>query len=808
MFTYLWIFVGSMLLTSDYYLPQNPPVTTGTTVTFTIEYAGTDTPFIAWDFGDGSGLGSYKKSLTASHTFYAPGAYRVYARIMGEEIPVSVVQTITSPLSHPTPTHSSTITIDTASGRVWVVNADNNSVTCIDTETYEKIAEVQVGKHPRTIDIDRSGNAWVTNEDDATVSIVNALGNVVKNVSLPYASRPYGVCFDPQGNYAYVTLQATGKLLKVDASTHEIISEAEVGRSPRGIAVSSDGSMVYVTQFISSEKEGLVRKINAVSMMLEKEISLPFDTTPDFEDKGRGVPNYISSITISPDGKTTWVPCKKDNVARGLLRDGQELTFDNTVRTIASKIDLETGEEDLSSRIDFNDSDLACAVEFSPYGNIAFVAVQGNNRVHVVDAYNNARIGSIVNTGLAPQGMVLNADGSKLFVHNFMSRTVKVYNTESIVLSNNFDHPELATISTVSEELLSQEVLEGKQLFYNAEDTRMTFAGYISCASCHLDGGSDERVWDFTDRGEGLRNTHSLHGRRGTGMGNVHWTANFDEIQDFENDIRNAFKGSGFLPDSIFNSGTVNDPLGSKKAGLSRELDALAAYVNSLDKVHPSPFREADGSLTADGQQGKILFSELGCGNCHKGTDFTDRAEGLLHDVGTLLPSSGKRRNETLTGIATPTLKGIWETAPYLHDGSAASLKDVLITRNAEGKHGATELLTEMQLDQLISYLLQIDESEYGGIPTATVKPESGINLIQISPNPAREKIEIKIDNINQESGRVEIRTVSHQLVYLTFVDHHQERVMVDISNLRDGIYFVSFFSGERRSIQKLIIHP
>ena len=37
-------------------------------------------------------------------------------------------------------------------------------------------------------------------------------------------------------------------------------------------------------------------------------------------------------------------------------------------------------------------------------------------------------------------------------------------------------------------------------------------------------------------------------GRAGTGQGNVHWTANFDEIQDFEHDMRGPFGGTGFLP--------------------------------------------------------------------------------------------------------------------------------------------------------------------------------------------------------------------------------------------------------------------
>ena len=84
----------------------------------------------------------------------------------------------------------------------------------------------------------------------------------------------------------------------------------------------------------------------------------------------------------------------------------------------------------------------------------------------------------------------------------------------------------------------------GKRIFYNAADPRMGLDGYLSCATCHLEGGQDGRVWDFTDRNEGLRNTIDLRGRAGTGHGNLHWTANFDEVQDFENDIRNAFGGS------------------------------------------------------------------------------------------------------------------------------------------------------------------------------------------------------------------------------------------------------------------------
>jgi cytochrome c peroxidase len=49
-----------------------------------------------------------------------------------------------------------------------------------------------------------------------------------------------------------------------------------------------------------------------------------------------------------------------------------------------------------------------------------------------------------------------------------------------------------------------------------------------------------------------------------------------------------------------------------------------------------------------------------------------------LHDIGTLTPSSGRRPGDTLTGIDTPTLRGVWASAPYLHNGSAATLRDAV----------------------------------------------------------------------------------------------------------------------------------
>jgi len=263
--------------------------------------------------------------------------------------------------------------------------------------------------------------------------------------------------------------------------------------------------------------------------------------------------------------------------------------------------------------------------------------------------------------------------------------------------------------------LLTTQVLQGKQIFYNAADRKMSRDKYLSCAACHVDGDSDGRVWDFTDRGEGLRNTISLNGHGGMRQGPVHWSANFDEIQDFEGDIRKAFAGKGFMADPDFNASTRSQPLGAPKAGFSVELDALAAYIATLKRVPASPFRNPDGSMTTDAIAGQKLFhsAATGCSNCHRGPQLSDsELHGnpfVLHDVGTITPASGKRLSATLTGLDTPTLKGIWETGPYLHDGSAATLMDVLTTKNPNNQHGLTSQLTPTELQQLVAYLQQVD---------------------------------------------------------------------------------------------------
>ncbi len=663
-----------------------------------------------WRFGDSGEF--IQGDSEMAYIFDAPGLYSIDVAAVdasGASGSYYTRHLVHYPLTPNRPASSTSIIYDAARNRVYSTNSDNDTIAAIDPEAMTVSAEIQVYRRPASLALTPEGKLWVVHQDDYAVAVVDPdTLTIERGFRLPYASQPVGIAISPVGDAAYVSLMATGKLLKLDASTGDVLAEVAVGPRPRGITVTHDGAKVYVTRFTSPNEGGEVIKVDAATMTVEKRILLPLDSeTVDSDQQARGLPNYLFAIALTPDGRQAWVPGKKDNIERGRLLDGQELTHDTTVRPLASIIDTQTDEEIYDSRIDLDDRSPPTHVEFSPTGSFAILSLAGSNRIEVRDVTNPTQVFSAIgDVGTFPRASVL-LPGGLLFVQAALSRTVMVYDVTALL--NDFDSAtpsQVAEIPTVAVEKLPADVLEGKKIFHNAEDTRMAFEGYISCGACHFEGLDDGRVFDFSTRGEGLRNTLSLIG---TGQGRLNWTGTFDETQDFEHQIRDLFDGTGFVADDVLATGTYNQPLGDSKKGLSPELDALDAYVHSLDQVNPSPYRNPDGSLTQDAVAGKALFEKIGCDFCHGGPGFSDSERGVLHDVGTITKYSGTRMDEPLRGFDTPTLLGVWETPPYLHDGSAPTLRDVLTTRNPNDSHGLVSALSSEQIDQLVAYLLQID---------------------------------------------------------------------------------------------------
>ena len=120
-------------------------------------------------------------------------------------------------------------------------------------------------------------------------------------------------------------------------------------------------------------------------------------------------------------------------------------------------------------------------------------------------------------------------------------------------------------------------------------------------------------------------------------------------------------------------------------------------YLKALKPV-PSPWL-VNGQLSASANRGKQIFSQAGCADCHPAPLFTNLNQ---YDVGT-----GRDREEGL-GFDTPTLVEVWRTAPYLHDGRAITIKEVITKFNRDSLHGKTSNLSAQELEDLSAYVLSL----------------------------------------------------------------------------------------------------
>jgi DNA-binding beta-propeller fold protein YncE len=651
------------------------------------------------------------------HAYAWPGTILVgaIARDDGERAEATRTLLVVPRPSDPRPTSSSTIAYDPGRSRVWVVNPDHGTIAVLSHDDV-RIAlerEIPVCEAPRTVSV-LGAHALVACQGDARVVRIDAASLAITGeIALPSGSRPYGVAHDPRGAHAFVALQDLGAVVVIDVETPAAVATLEVGPDLRNLAVNAEGDLLVTAWRGSSDGAAVhlldvrdaTRPSRVGTTRLEVQRGLDSDTDND------GVPSFLSQVVFSPDGAHALIPALKANVIAGLSRTGLPLTSQTTSRGILVELALgAVGEPAFEvARFPFDDLDAGSAVVYSPEGARTYTTLRGAGAVVANDPFSYDMVGSISDAGIAPEGLVLSPEGRFLFVQDFLGRSVRVFDVSVMPI------PTLVTeVRTAMGEPLSDDVLAGKIVFYRSRDPRMSRTGYVSCASCHLDGESDGLTWDFTQRGEGLRNTIDLLGRAGTGHGPMHWSANFDEVQDFEGDIRNGQGGSGFLSAAQWSTHMM--PLGDPKSGLSAELDQLSAYLTSLSTFDVSPHRhDGDAEWEASRDRGEALFrrADVGCSGCHSGERLTDSAftspgTPRLHDVGTIRPTSGMRLGGTLTGLDTPTLHGLWRSAPYLHDGSADSLRDVLVTRNPEDRHGVTSALSPSDLDDLETFLLAL----------------------------------------------------------------------------------------------------
>lgn len=268
--------------------------------------------------------------------------------------------------------------------------------------------------------------------------------------------------------------------------------------------------------------------------------------------------------------------------------------------------------------------------------------------------------------GQGPRGMALSPDGNKLAVGAYYQGKVYIINTSTKKVESTID---------LGSQPAEDPVRRGERKFHDASTTTQK---WLSCATCHAEGRSDGLNWDLLNDGMGNpKNSKSMLATFDTPPVMAHGVRDNASIA-----VAAGFKHIKFMKPT------------------QDDLDDVSAYLQSLTP-EVDPYRQSDGSMTADAVAGKAIFesSQANCASCHSGAYYTDLNK---YDVGTMneLDSSNL--------FDTPTLLELWRSAPYLHDGSAATIKDVLTTKNSGDKHGGTSHLTETELQQLEAYILQL----------------------------------------------------------------------------------------------------
>ena len=567
-------------------------------------------------------------------------------------IEVESVPTLTQPLDNLVSASAVAVSLD---GKlVAAVNPDSNSVTVVDTDTLEVLAEIPVGDDPRTLVITPdSQRAVVANNSSATVSLVDLihLGVVAEYLVGP---MPYGIVTDSVR--AFVTEFALGNVSVIDLATGKLLARIPVNPFPSGLALSGNGQSLYVTHLFT----GQVTFIDTQTF-----------TVKDIASTGANT-NLSQFIALAPDGGKAYLPQTRSNVTNTAL------LFDTTVFPVVNVLDLEKLKLLVRERITLDTADepvnLPFSVALSPDGSTLYLANAGSDDVSVIDLASNRGLAHIA-VGANPRGIAITPDGARVFVNNVLDGTLSVIDTATHTVTDTV---------TLTEIPLAAPILLGKQIFNSAKEPLLTTDNWISCATCHFDGTIDARTWlGFPD---GPRNTPSLLGVAQTLP--IHWSGDFDELQDVEITIREIQFGEGLIP------GEPHDSLGPPHGGLSAELDALAAYMATI-QIPPSPYTSDQAAIGL----GQAVFTALDCGT---GPPPPLSPAPPVPAVGPGDPSKEKNSHGRGTKFDAPSLRGLWLSAPYFHDGSAATLEDVFRTGT---DHNFAGQLTADELNNLTTFL-------------------------------------------------------------------------------------------------------
>lgn len=609
-----------------------------------------------------------------------------------------------------TPRSSGSMAVSNDDALLFVADADHDLLVVIDTKTRTVLRQTPVAHQPERVLVAPDGALFVSSRGSRTVSRLSAGGEVVE-ATATVGAEPVGLALSSDKTQLVVANSMSGTVSMLDAKSLQVRREVEVGGQPWAVTAAPDGRRLYVTDYTS----GAVRVVDLdrggkLGLTLEQ----PAQAECAFGTVATRTPAQAADVVLSPDGDRAYVAhvqsrtgtlgnqvgawtqaslrlavapalatieTSNDTVMKDVARTQQGLTTDTA--STASGVDFPAAF--LSTNLDQgcqetrvnSGMDAPSSLVVDGMGQWIFVADHNSNSIAVVSAVGRTDpryrvpergISDVVRVGARPTGIAVAGDLKTAWVHNALDYTVSVVETVDGQLTQTHVIP-------FGRPTLPPEVERGRRLFYSAVDARVTepeFGG-VSCSSCHPNGGADGLTWVLpqqtfnswdTQRTGVARNTPPLWGVTNTAP--YHWDGALADLPAFSSRMVTQMGGRGISSNDV------------------KDLSAYMATVSPPD--NPAVGRLAPGLIA----RGEALFAER-CESCHKGPTFTD---GLAHTT-TL---------SNLPRLDTPSLKGVFATAPYLHDGSAATLRMMLTSRTTIFEHDQ-RLMSSADLEAIEAFV-------------------------------------------------------------------------------------------------------
>lgn len=544
-----------------------------------------------------------------------------------------------------------------------VTEADEGTLAVIDAASHQVIRRMATGGEMPTGVAAGAGFAVVANTFSGTLALLDLqTGRALRKQ--PLVGEPWAVALSRDGRSAFVSVSQLDQVAVLALPSLRVRARIRVGRRPRAMALSPDGKELVVANF----QEGSISLVDTASGRETRRLPLP------------GV--NLRGVCLSPDGRralvTGQIPAP-DRRTLDALRVWSNALFvvdlrDSTrsVTTIPLDRSAAAPDPDGIAALDPDhvvisiagaDRVLRAALPQPASGSSADSA--GASLLAPASGTGDGSE-TASSTGARPRGITLSPDGGSLWVANELGGSVSVFDSRSLrpIREIPLGVPRRRELR-----------LEGRYLFGSA---RLTRGGRFTCSSCHPEGGSDGRVWEFVHVPDGLirRNSRALRG-------GITLTAPF-RWSGFERDIEQ------FTQDEI--TGLMHGP----KQGH----EVLHALWNMLDQfpMPPNPFRAPGGTLAPTARAGKALFfGSAGCAACHSGE--MAGGTGKKAWVGT---------TDTRLTLDVPHLVGAYDSPPYLHDGRAATLEAIFTSHNAAHRHGNAHLLSKRERAEVLEYVREL----------------------------------------------------------------------------------------------------